>query len=227
MPAKVAVGCIVRDRAWILPEYLHALNHITYANKMYLFLENDSRDNTLEILQSTPFDAPKIIHSLQTGCPYGERINRSANNFSNLAYVRNQFIELFLQTNADYLLSVDSDIIVPPELLIKLMREKENTIVGAAISNIPNVPLDGRTPGNFQIECNGWFIHPPFYPLEEPMDVDVIGAVYLIPRKALAEGIRYGPHLLGEDLPFCLQAKAKGYRMRVLLDVICEHRMNE
>lgn len=225
MEPKVALGCIIRDRAWILPQYLQALIRIVYPNKMYIFLENDSQDETLSILRNTPMDAHKTVHTLNTGCPYGERIWHAADGFSNLACLRNHFIDLFLQTDADYLLSIDSDIIVPPDILAKLMNGPENSIIGAAISNIAHTSLDGRTPGNFLINNNGIFVHPTSYPLTGYLDVDLIGAVYLIPRRALVDGVRYEAHQIGEDLPFCLQAKEKGYRIMVLLDLVCEHHM--
>ncbi|AEG58835.1 glycosyltransferase [Desulforamulus ruminis] len=223
---KVAIGCVVRDRAWVLPEYLQALQEISYPHKLYLFLENDSRDNTKKILEETTLDAEKIIYSINTRSPHGIREQHSAHQFANLAFLRNQFIERFLETDAHYLLSVDSDIIVPPTLLERLLSGGPKLIVGAAISNVPGQRLDGRSPGNFLIYRNGLYIHPPTYPLQGYMDVDITGAVYLIPRQALEDGVRYGPHPLGEDAPFCLQARKKGYTLRVLLDLQCDHRMN-
>lgn len=224
---KVAIGCVVRDRAWILPEYLQALQQISYPNKLYLFLENDSSDNTRKILEYAALDAEKIVDSINTGSPDGIRKRHSAQQFANLAFLRNRFVELFLETDADYLLSVDSDIIVPPHIVARLMSGNKNLIVSAAISNIPGKRLDGKTAGNFMIYQNGILIHPPQYPLQGHMDVDLTGAVYLIPRQALEDGVRYGPHPVGEDAAFCFQAKEKGYSLRVILDLECDHRMNK
>lgn len=224
---KVAIGCVVRDRAWILPEYLQALQQISYPNKLYFFLENDSSDSTGKILEEAVLDAEKIVHSVNTRSPHGTREQHSTHHFANLAFLRNRFVELFLETDADYLLSVDSDIIVPPHILARLMSGNKNLIISAAISNIPGTRLDGKSPGNFLIYQNGIFIHPPRYPLQGHMDVDLTGAVYLIPRQGLEDGLRYGPHPMGEDTPFCIQAKEKGYTLRVILDLECDHRMNK
>jgi GT2 family glycosyltransferase len=226
MTGKVAIGCVVRDRGWILDEYLQALTRIDYTNKLYIFLENDSKDDTKELLNNVSLDGPKLIYSIETGSPYGERDMHSVDMFSNLAYIRNRFAELFLNTDAEYLLSVDSDILVPRNILKKLMLGDRRLIIGAAISNIPSAVLDGKTNGNFMIQYGpACFIHPPQYPLTGCMEVDVIGAVYLIPRQVLESGVRYAQHPQGEDIAFCTQAKEKGYRMQVMLDLICEHRM--
>jgi GT2 family glycosyltransferase len=226
MTCKVAIGCVVRDRGWILNEYLQALKRIDYTNKLYIFLENDSKDDTKEILSKITLDGPKLIRSIETGSSYGERELHSADAFANLAYVRNQFVELFLNTDAEYLLSVDSDILVPPNILKRLMPDDKKLIISAAISNIPGAVLDGKINGNFMIQYGpACFIHPPQYPLTGCMDVDVIGSVYLIPRQVLEDGVRYAQHPQGEDIGFCLQAKEGGYRMQVMLDLMCEHRM--
>jgi hypothetical protein len=59
------------------------------------------------------------------------------------------------------------------------------------------------------------------------MDVAVVGACYMIPRKAIVDGVRYSAHPQGEDIPWCVSAKEKGYRMKVILDLVCDHRMIE
>lgn len=234
MNPKIAIGCPVRNRAWVMPEYLAALEAIDCPNKVYLFLENDSTDESLQTLKQFPFSSPMVVRMHNTGNADWDRGDYSVNHYANLAAVRNAFIDFFLEgssgpvewKNADYLFSVDSDVIVPPEALQRLVEfADENTIVGAAISNIPGQPLDGSTPGNFMVKHQCLLMHPKPYPLAGIMDVDVIGAVYLIPRKALEDGVRYAPNSQGEDIPFCQQAQEKGYRLRVVLDLVCDHRM--
>jgi GT2 family glycosyltransferase len=225
---KIAIGGVVRNRAWILPDYLHALEQIDYPNKSYLFLENDSTDETYSILTSWAEGKDCRVENLITETEGWARGDYSVNQYENLANVRNKFVEMFLKTDAQFILSVDSDIIVQPNIIQRLIQvSDENTIVGAAISNIPGVPLNGSSPGNFMVKKEGMIIHPPVYNLSGMMDVDVIGAVYLIPRKVLEDGVSYGPHPQGEDIPFCERAKDKGYRLKVLLDLVCDHRMIE
>lgn len=245
---KIAIGCPVRNREWVLPEYLAAIDGVYWLNKEYLFLENDSTDSTPYMLKKfNPFSIkmtksditdktivcksclyPVKIQFIKSNAPGHQRGEYNANNYSHLANIRNQFIDMFLSTDADYLLSIDSDIIVPPDILQGLLSlADQNTIVAAAISNIPGQPLDGHSPGNFMINQGGMIIHPYEYPLTGTMEVDVTGAVYLIPRKVLEDGVKYGAHEQGEDIYFCRQAKEKGYRLVVNFDCRAKHRMVE
>lgn len=224
--SKVAIGCVVRNRAWVLPEYLAALKQIDYPNKAYIFLENDSEDTTLFLLQQFKPAEQKTLQSIKTGVNHWKRGDYGTDQFANLANLRNMFLEMFLQTDADFLFSVDSDVIMPPDVLSRLLANcDQKTIIGAAISNVQDKPLDGKTPGNFLTKR--WLLErsSTCYELEGVMDIDIIGAVYLIPRQAIEDGVRYGPHTQGEDVPFCLDAKQKEYRLQVLLDSGCEHRM--
>jgi GT2 family glycosyltransferase len=230
MTLKIAIGCPVRNRAWVLPGYLKALDAIDYPDKQYIFYENDSTDISADILRDFIHEHPNTwaesIYNVSK--PEHTRAGYSANNYGHLANIRNHFIDMFLCGDADYLLSIDSDIIVPPDTIAKLLPLADNkTIVGAAISNIPGRDLDGHVPGNFMISQGDTIIHPPEYPITGTVGVDVVGAVYLMPRKVLEDGVRYGAHWQGEDVAFCQQAKDKGYKLLVNMDCRPEHRMVE
>ena len=117
---------------------------------------------------------------------------------------------------------------MPPDILrVLLPLANERTIVAAGISNIAGQPLDGRVCGNFMASQGGVLIHPTSYPLAGVIDVDVVGACYLIPRLVLEAGVRYGPHPQGEDLKFCDAAKERGARILVSFDTRPSHRMVE
>jgi hypothetical protein len=252
MQPKIAIGCPVRNRAWVLPEYTDALRDaaghyvLTHGDRVdqsrieFLFLENDSTDGTLDVLAAAKTDMEEAgwnvtVASISTAADMWQRGDYAHNQYANLANVRNQFLEMFLRTDADYLLSVDSDVIVPPDIVARLYRSLLDhelysggeVIMGAAISNVPNKPLDGETPGNYMYrQCGeGVYFHPATFPTSGTHIVDLIGAVYLIPCSVIEAGARYAPHPQGEDAPFCQAAQKLGYRLLVNMDVKCEHRM--
>lgn len=223
---RVAIGCPVRDRAWVLPEYLAALNAIDHAPKQYVFLENDCTDGTPQILREWVADSPLMMTRVDGASVGHTRSEYGRDGYAHLAAVRNRFLELVAATRADYLLSIDSDVIVPPDVLTTILPlANQQTIVGVALSNIPGKPLDGRLPGNFLVDRAGSLVHPYRYPLAGAMDVDVTGACCLIPMSAIRAGVRYGPHPQGEDIVFCRDATARGFRIVVTFDVRPEHRM--
>lgn len=226
---KIVIGCPAKNRAWILPEYLAALEAIDYHNKEYIFMENNSNDATLTLLRRFRSRSPTRIFSLTSKKHQGEaRTEYWKENYAYLAKIRNRFLELFLQTDGEYLLSIDSDIIVPADIIKQLLPLADGkTMVGAAISNIPNCRLDGQVPGNFMFfdQETGSMHHPKRYTPRGILDVDVVGACYLIPRKVIKDGVRYGPDRQGEDIPFCKKAKELGYKLKVKFGIDCEHRM--
>lgn len=235
---RIAMGCIVRNREWALPSYLSALQELDWPAQLkhYLFLENDSDDGTGAILDDFTPDpgAVKTVEHIVTGVKHWRRGEYATGQYAHLARIRNAFLEMFLATDADYLFSVDSDVIVAPGVLGRLLSVIEGdrvagfkTIAGAAICNIVNKQLEGSIPGNFMVRKDNKIIHPPSYALSGVMDVDVIGAVYLIPRKIFGGDVRYAAHPQGEDIAFCQAAATAGYKLKVLLDSGCEHRMTE
>lgn len=226
---KIIIGAPIKDRAWILPEYLNVLKNIDYHNKQYLFYENHSTDDTFKILRKFAMRYTCTLHQDIEGEHVGSsRYEYSKNEYGHLANIRNKFLDYFLETDGEYLFSIDSDIIVPSNIIKELIKcIDQNTIIGAAVCNIPNGKIDGRTPGNFMQSHGEIMVHPIGYVPQGLYNVDVIGACYLIPRKVIEDGIRYAPNQQGEDIPFCRKAKEKGYRLLVNMDIRPDHRMTK
>lgn len=239
----IAIGCPVRNREGILHEYLSALEKIE-GKKQFLFLANDCTDRTVEILQSFqqryPNTVLKVIKSNDDDIPTTERsiTGYARDNYKHLADLRNQFISLFLkETGCQYLLSVDSDIIVPQNIVSKLKHIVDSDkfrgryrIAAAAISNIKGKDLDGHIPGNFMVRIprTNRFRHPSSYPLEGTFLCDMAGAVSLIPREVLekmeAKKHVYEAHSQGEDCGFALNVPDETYFI-THMGCRCQHRM--
>ena len=224
---RIAIGSIIRNRAWILPEYLTALQSMRIpAERGYLFIENDSEDETQSILINfaDKEEAFAKVALIKTGV---ESWDHHFYDYSNLASLRNRLLEWFLITSADFLMSVDSDVIVQPDTFEKLYEtyQRMGGIVGAPICNVPGQFLDGHTPGNFMVIENGAYRHPATYLISGDYEVDLTGAVYLIPSWVIEQGARYGDNPQGEDVPFCSSAKELGCPIHMNMDARCEHRM--
>ena len=228
---KIVVGCPVWNRAWALPQYLKALRDLEYPNKAFLFLEDNSTDDTLPILETFQGVCPNQTWITRAAIPdtAGHRRGEyGRDGYVRMAALRNRFLDLFLETDGDYLLSIDSDVIAPPDTVRRLLELMDGaTIAGAALCNEAGKRLDGRTAGNFMVKQGEQIIHPDTYPLSGVMNVAVVGAVSLIPRQVIANGARYKPHKQGEDLGFADEAHKRGYRFLVDLDCKCDHRMVE
>lgn len=202
MVAKVFIGAPVRNRAWVLPRHLEALLNQDGIEKEFCYVVNDCDDNTQEILEH--YGINYVIHNL--GKTYGHI--RGQYSIRNLAILRNRLIKEFLQSDCDYLFSVDTDVIIPKGSLKRLI-DNDKDIVSMVIRNHPsfmahNIMVNGR--------------HLPLIP-EGLIPVDVTGAVYLIKRRVIEAGVRYDYHVQGEDVAFCEKAKKLGF------EIYCDTRL--
>jgi len=121
--------------------------------------------------------------------------------------LRNKVIDYFLSTDCEYLFSIDSDVIVNLDCLKKLL-DVDKDMVSALIyndygrGNIGNVMVGLDKPK-----------HLGFKEQKEIFECDITGACFLIKRRVLEAGCKYGYHVYGEDIPFCREVKKQGFKI--------------
>jgi cellulose synthase/poly-beta-1,6-N-acetylglucosamine synthase-like glycosyltransferase len=205
---KVLIGCPVRDRGWVIHRHLEALKKIRVPEGVeveFLYVLNDSTDNTKDILEQ--YGVPYVEYN--TGREGYTRQKYNPANYGHLAEIRNYFIDRFLETDADYLFSIDSDIIVPEEALEVLLADDKD-IISMILCNQPG-DMPRRAHNVMNEDPSGMMVHILSYPLEQVFPCDLTGACYLIKREVLQAGVRYAQDPQGEDIPFCRQAKRLGF----------------
>ncbi len=225
---KVLIGCPIRNRAWILPHYLEALKGLDYNHKdiEYCFIVNNSTDDTLEILKNFRYRTPSLVRIITCDLAREKNHRRGYYSLSHLATLRNILLAEFLKSDASYLFSVDSDIILPPHALKSLQRA-DCDIISALVCNgheigdpdIYNI-LNRRLNGRYEYIRN--------FPQEEVFAVDCTGAAYLIKRDVIAKHqVRYSATCGSEDIGFCEDARAKGIGIYCHPAVKARHEMIE
>jgi len=246
MNPKILIGCPVRNRSWVLPTFLERLAAIKYENKQFMFMENNSKDNTYDILHDffSHVDGVTLCRFTshqEENIPSEDRIGYKTNQYAYLADIRNKFMQHVLRLNwGEYLLSIDSDILVPSDSISQLLdiyqsfpRNKRKWIIsGAVISNDPKITeITGKSRTNFMNKRNNLYVHPIQYPLEGWHQVDMVGAVHLIPIPLIQYmfdmyGGFYFPDKQGEDLGFAHRApKETGWYVN--MDCRCQHIMTK
>lgn len=214
MAMKVLIGCPVRNRAWVLPRYLQALKNLDYdpANLEYCFVVNDSIDDTLEILQAFRHEVPSPVKIITCDLHGNKEHRRGYYSFFHLAILRNILLEEFLKSECSYLLSVDSDIIIPPVTL--------KTLIGSNCDIVSALVCNGHEIGDTGIynilrrRADGRYEHIREFPRYEVFEVDCTGAAYLIKREVIGKyGVRYSASRGSEDIGFCENAKARGRKI--------------
>ncbi len=231
---KILIGSPVRNRARWLPYYLDHLTKLDYPKELieYCFVVNDSVDESLRILQQFVADRPGQVWTWNLGQNEDDRddpVYRAQEILAGLALLRNLLLDTAKASGADFLFSVDSDIMVPPDSLKKLVQNDKD-ICSALIYNDYHVNPEelelGRFPNIMFKDDSGSICHYINYPENQLFEVDVTGAVYLIKRPVF-DAVRYGYHDQGEDIAFCEDAQRKGFKLWCDSRIFCQHIMTE
>lgn len=150
MKQKILIAAPVRNRGWILEKYLLSLEQLDYPKEKigFHFVMNDSVDKSEEILSSWkekqesnyryirisrvdfgfPSDAREEgLGYLTEGFP-----RRDFYTYKSLSVLRNLILDFAALDDVGYLFTVDTDILIKPDLLNKLIDTGEE-IVAALI----------------------------------------------------------------------------------------------
>lgn len=224
------IGCPIRNRAWILPEYLKSLTSLDYpaACLRYCFIVNDCIDSTLNILRNFSHEHPHQVEIViqDWGIRQTKSHLRGYYCLNHLARLRNQLLEMFLASDCHYLFSVDSDIIMPASSLKQLLAD-ECEIVSALVCNGHEIGNAGIYNILKRTSENHW-VHILDFPRDRVFEVDCTGAAYLLTRNVIENyGIRYSAFQGAEDIGFCREAALQGLKIFCDGRVEGEHRMSE
>jgi len=223
---RVMIGCPVRNRAWILKEYLQCLVDIDYPEDSieYCFIINDCIDETPYILEDFAKRQTVTVNLIYENSNVSSGHLRGEYSFQRLAYLRNCLLREFITSKCDYLLSVDSDILVQTDLLKKLINDNFD-IISCLVCN-------GHEIGNLAIynilnkNEKGQYLHMTNFPRDTIFKVDCTGAAYLIKRRVIGEyGIRYSAVYGAEDIGFCENAINNGLEIYCDGRIECKHVM--
>lgn len=218
----IVVGCPVQDREHIIEEYLQCISNLDYPKDRIIpcFFVNNTSDKTgqiiLDWISNVNSDYKMIIYDRKDNV-YKKRKDdqsRQKRDYTLFAVVRNHFLKLIKDNGIDwdYLFSVDSDILVQPDTLTRLLSHQKS-IVSALVYNGLNW---GQREYNYRVKKvtsgrEGYCVyqHIP----HNIFEVDVTGACYLIKREVIDAGVKYSSTGFGEDIGFCEAAKEKGFEI--------------
>ena len=228
MQPKITIGSIVRDRAWILPEYLKAIYNLDYPKeKIDLhFIINDSTDGSEHQLRKFTFKHRKEynkgrVTTMNFDAEADLRVNRADKEiYKNLAILRNKLLDYALVHNhSDYLFSIDTDIIVRSGTLKKLIAHNKDIVAALGKNSKRTFNAGYLAPNNIN-SINHLTLAP-----KGLRKVDWTGAVCLYKTSLLQRGLQFSNNSLGEDIGLALNAKALGVKMWVDGTEVLEHRM--
>jgi hypothetical protein len=245
-PVKIAVGGILHNR-WTVPAYLDAMAALdTRGHTAQWLWAIDGAWHPLDLGLTTDRFPRLATVSLDCALPHycrepgeKEHLHRV---YSRLALLRNMLREATLDLDCDALLSVDSDILPPPETLQLLVNSGENW-VGALVRNsaldphcwnvfhLRDIETQGGLLQHFRAAGDGadgeawpamqaWR----FDPRDPTQTQDLAtGAVCLYRRPILCDA-RWEADRRGrqEDIGFAMNAARAGYRA-AYMPIRCKH----
>lgn len=235
----ITIAAPIRDREWILPYYLKHLENIDYPKDRIelLFVINDNSDNSYQLLndyKNRHIDSYKRIRleTYNRNVPGDNRetVARKKYIYDHLSKLKNYIMS---KVKTDFLLFIDSDILVPSDIITNLLKHRKDIVSGLIWNGYlvsPEKPY--LYPNVMKSIGKNLYSHIVNYRVKniEPSScltrVDLTGAVMLL-SKAVYKSIRFGYHPQGEDAHFCNMAQNKGFEIFCDLGVFCHHVMNE
>lgn len=134
---------------------------------------------------------------------------------------RNNLATMAVQKNVDYVLWLDSDMIFPPDVLKKLLEDRNKGDIITGVYHRRVAPFKPVLYSKLNIDDKGceWSGYDE-YPTDRLFDVEGCGfGCVLTPTQVLFDvlakhGDMFSPiHGVGEDLSFCWRARMCGYRI--------------
>lgn len=222
MALRVLVGCPTAEiKAYCLEEYVKGLKALTYANKDLLLVDNSA----------TPDYAARIKAlgiPVVTDPPLADVKER-------IAHSRNVLREKALKEGYDYLLSLEQDVIPPPDVIERLLQHNVKVITGVYFTIYD---IDGEAKMR------------PLVWKQDPTNADNVifmneevkaargkkadlheiassGVGCILIHRSVLEKIKFrvanGTY---DDMPFCKDAAANGFKVYADLAIICKHITN-
>lgn len=225
---KVLIGCPVRNRAWILPQYLNCLEQLAWPQSLieYCFIINDCIDQTEQILEQFARRQSASVRLIAVNSERKPAYLRGEYSFSHLADLRNLLLREFLHSDCDFLFSLDSDILAPPDSLSRLI-DSGCEVISCLVCN-GHILGDLSVYNILEKSKSGRYIHIRNFPRDCIFPVDCTGAAYLIQRPVVERyGVYYTAQYGAEDIGFCENARQKGIPIFCDGRIECVHMMKE
>lgn len=236
MKPLVVFGCPVANRSWVIDKWwasIAAQTQCTDYRWKVVFVYTDSDDDTLgKLEQMQDWHDVRIIDA---GESPRTRDDMNAHRWplahiERMAEWRNMILDYAIEEDAEYLFSVDSDIILPPRAFGNLSHTLRSRVDYGYAACAPLVNMASHI-DTFAYNYMSWVdggvtaqatrSSVPTPTVTFP--ADVIMAAMLIHR-SLFEA-RWAPHEQGEDIGWSWHATQLGKRMYVDPGIVCNHLM--
>ena len=207
---KLAVGCPVRDRNWILPKWKeHVENALPEGwDLIFIFVVSKEDHESIKLLDS--WDNSNVVLVDEKYSSYSRYWNSA--RYNEMVFLRNSLLKAVRYHEPDLFLSLDSDILLHKDAIANmyetLMSEDDNLIAVGGLTWLD--PTDERVTNAAMLrsDLNGFRRVPD----RGQFFVDVIMAIKLM--SPIAYSIEYKYDSQGEDIGWSRAVKEAGYKLK-------------
>jgi hypothetical protein len=255
MDKKILIACPVSNREWVLSHYLNHILKIDYPKDLicFYFIINNTTDNSHEILKEfkanheAEYGGIKIEVYNSRNKFKDERVTeiREKHTYDWLSELRNKMLKECYSKGYDYLFSCDSDILVSPNILKRLLEHEKPFVAGLIYNGYLFRPFDASS--NYDTVANAYkypnilkgnvrdgYTHIVNYKVKNPnlnpvgtlVETDFTGAVFLASLD-VCRVAKYSWNKQGEDEPFSRTVKDAGFTLYCDCSVYSQHMMNK
>lgn len=140
---KVAVGCPIKNRAWIFPEWIDAVKiafDVAGLEPHFALLvgleEDGTDDGTFDMALELFATEPGVLHFEKEPAISDVRTPWTHDRYNAMVEYRNVLLNIVRMMEPDYFLSVDSDILLHPaalEVLIDTIKHRQWDAIGGKV----------------------------------------------------------------------------------------------
>lgn len=234
---KLVIGCPIYKRDWILPLWAAAIERqsVSLANIGFIFECAPEDNKTISMLNEFSAQHKEIPHfelKIREDIPHFEHAPNSRqwtmSKYENMINLRNSLLSSVRSLQPQYYFSLDSDIIIKHPSTLELLMAHIDDGADAVSPLMFMTPFDTRFPSIMTWKDNepNKAYRKDDYPLGTYFQADVIMAAKMM-SKDVYSNVNYEFHSQGEDLGWCLNARAKGYKLYSASYIYAPHLMHE
>jgi len=249
---RILIAAPVSRREWVLSYYLRNLYNLTYPKHLtsIYWIINNSNDQTFQILSEFAnahqheyarikidvFDNPKIPEDNRNQ-KRDEQGNLTSNRrefiYDWLSTLRNKLLKKCVEWDCDYLLSSDSDILMRPDCIEKLLSHNADVCAGLIYNGYLYAPDSDnymKFPNILKRQPDGNYTHIYNYYVKNKtgfLECDFSGACILISKEVCMVSKYASDKAYGEDLPWSQSVQAAGYKIYCDCSCYNQHVMSE
>jgi len=206
---KILIACPTYDgKKYALKEWVKALKKLEFAKHKVDFLVVDTSKNE---------DYKKELENCGLRV---ERINLEENPKDNVLNARNLIREICIKEDYDYLFSLEQDVIIEPNTLLRLLSHNKSFVSGVVYNNLPYGDKIKSLPMIYvehpKDPTGLWYIGEKELEANHILQVKGVSLSCVLIHKLILEKVKFRRYeKTWDDLPFCEDTIKNGFNIYV------------